>query len=310
MSFFLLSSACSDKTDLVADHHDAVRPNTAYITVLGIAQDAGFPQIDCQKDCCRKAWLDGSLRKMPASLGITDPTTRQSWLVEATPYIKDQWQNLSQGAGYAISGILITHAHAGHYTGLMQLGREMMGAAAVPVYVLPRLANFLENNGPWSQLVDLNNIQLVTMTKDSAFYLSKNISCRPIEVPHRDEYSETAGFLISGPDKNVLFLPDIDKWQKWSVDLKDLLQQVDYAFVDGTFFKDGEIKHRDMSEIPHPFIVETISLLQDLPKHERNKIYFIHFNHTNPLISGDPDALKLVQEAGMQVAREGMIISL
>ena len=38
------------------------------------------------------------------------------------------------------------------------------------VRVLPRMSNFLQNNGPWSQLVDINNIKI----KEINFGLSTN----------------------------------------------------------------------------------------------------------------------------------------
>ena len=70
----------------------------------------------------------------------------------------------------------------------------------------------------------------------------------PFLVPHRDEFSETVGFEIKGENKTAVFIPDIDKWSKWNSDLKELIKRVDYAFLDATFYKNGEIPSRDMSE--------------------------------------------------------------
>ena len=64
-------------------------------------------------------------------------------------------------------------------------------------------------------------------------------------------------------------------------DINELLTQVDYAFLDATFFEEGEIS-RPMSEVPHPFVVESIKRFESLTAEEKNKIYFIHLNHTNP----------------------------
>eukprot|EP00957_Ditylum_brightwellii_P156501 11911053-Ditylum_brightwellii.AAC.1 len=65
-------------------------------------------------------------------------------------------------------GIFLTHAHIGHYTGLMYLGREALGAVDVPVYAMPRMRSFLKNNGPWSQLVSLGNINIQNLEEKSA----------------------------------------------------------------------------------------------------------------------------------------------
>ena len=67
-----------------------------------------------------------------------------------------------------LSGIFLTHAHMGHYTGLMWLGKEVMGAAKVPVHAMPRMAAYLRSNGPWSQLVKLENIELREMRAGEA----------------------------------------------------------------------------------------------------------------------------------------------
>ena len=69
---------------------------------------------------------------------------------------------------------------------------------------MPKMSLFLENNGPWSQLIQEKNIQINKLKNDSIQTLSKYISIKPILVPHRDEFSETVGYLIKG-DANLLY---------------------------------------------------------------------------------------------------------
>jgi pyrroloquinoline quinone biosynthesis protein B len=190
----------------------------------------------------------------------------------------------------------------------LHLGREAMNAKNLPLYVMPRMANFIFTNGPWSQLVQLNNISLTTIQNDVPIE-NENFSITPILVPHRDEFSETVGYRVKGPNKAILFIPDIDKWSKWSRSLIAEIEKVDYAFLDGTFFADGEVD-RPMSEIPHPFITETMSLLNDAPASIKKRVYFIHFNHTNPLINPLSSERKKVEELGYQIAKEGAVFSL
>ena len=274
-----------------------------YLVVLGTAQDAGYPQVGCAKSCCERVWSGKADPEPVVSLGIVDPSGNRSWLMEATPDLPRQWMALTELA--PVAGIFLTHAHIGHYTGLMYLGREVMGATAVPVYVMPRMAAFLATNGPWSQLVQLGNICLHPLEADRPERLNGELSVTPIRVPHRDEYSETVGYLISGPARSALFIPDIDKWSRWDRDLTAELAEVDLAFLDATFFTTDELPGRDMSEIPHPFVVETMDRLADLPAEERAKVHFIHFNHTNPLLDPDSAASRKVQEAGFRIARTG-----
>src|SRR6266581_6542646 len=205
----------------------AERLEEPYLVVLGVAQDGGYPQPGCRGACCREAWKNPGLRRRVASVAIVDPESSSRLLVDATPDFPEQLRSLDTIAPVAespgLAGIFLTHGHIGHYTGLMYLGREAMGAAEVPVYVMPRMKEFLSGSGPWSQLVRLRNIELRPMKEDEPVRLNSRISVTPIRVPHRDEYTETVGFLIKGPRRSVLYLPDIDQWQKWSVRLEKIL---------------------------------------------------------------------------------------
>jgi pyrroloquinoline quinone biosynthesis protein B len=281
-----------------------------FIQILGLAQDGGYPHIGCEKACCAPAWQDAAKKQFVVSLALVDPATKQWWLFEATPDIKEQLHAFQQSTKgvypFLPTGIFITHAHMGHYTGLMQLGREALGSKQVPVYALPRLEKYLRDNGPWSQLVNLNNIQIKQLKADQPTALTESIRITAFTVPHRDEYSETAGFKIEFSGKQVLFIPDIDKWEKWSVKIEDLVQQVDVALVDATFYSATELPNRSMSEIPHPLVVETIALFESKPE-LKPRIYFIHFNHTNPLLWNKTEQAQL-RKQGFNVAETGMII--
>lgn len=283
-----------------------------YVLVLGTAQDAGAPQMGCMSVFCEKAWKKKSLRKMVSSIALIDPETKQRWIFDATPDLPAQFQLLKERTGdfsNRLDGIFLTHAHIGHYTGLMYLGRESMGAKSVKVYAMPRMGEMLTKNAPWSQLVSLKNIAIQEIKNETYVKLSKNLSVMPIVVPHRDEFSETVGFKIKSKNKSLVFLPDIDKWQKWDKSLADVVKANDYVFVDATFYADGEIP-RPMSEVPHPFVSETMSLLKDLSLKQKRKVYFIHFNHSNPLIQGDKKKIRSVREKGFDIAKTGQVVKL
>lgn len=279
------------------------------VMVLGVAQDAGFPQAGCLKACCQKAWEEAGARRHPVSLAVVDPVSQQRWLFDCSPAFPDQWRLLNKQ--YPVSevpgldGIFLTHAHMGHYLGLAHLGREVIGAKQVTVYAMPRMATFLSENGPWDQLVRLGNIELKGLKADQAIRLNPRLTVTPILVPHRDEYSETVGFIVRGPQKSCLYLPDIDKWDRWDRSIIELVRDVDIAFLDGTFFADGELPGRNMSEIPHPFIRESMAWFSKLDRDERNKIRFIHFNHTNPVLQESSPAVEQIREAGFNVAQQG-----
>ncbi|WP_350287679.1 MBL fold metallo-hydrolase [uncultured Croceitalea sp.] len=283
------------------------------LMVLGTVQDAGSPHIGCQKVCCAELFEHPDNKRKVVSLGLVDYETQQTFLFEATPDMPAQLKMLkrfSEVPNEIPNGIFLTHAHIGHYTGLMYLGKEAMGAKETKVYAMPKMKKFLETNGPWSQLVALNNISITELNHAQNFQLTKNLSIVPFTVPHRDEFSETVGFEIIGPQRSLLFIPDIDKWSKWQTAIEDKLQKVDFAFLDATFFDNSEIDNRNISEIPHPFVVESIKLFDDMPAHEKSKIHFIHFNHTNPLLNIESQQAQKVLEKGYQIAMIGQVIGL
>ncbi len=257
-------------------------------------------------------WQDASLRRSAVSLGLIDPAAQKKYLFEATPGFPAQFYELEMEAPsdrFELGGIFLTHAHIGHYTGLMFLGHEAMGASGVPVYAMPRMRRYLEENGPWSQLVSYGNIVLKPLQNDEAQVFG-SLSVTPFLVPHRDEYSETVGYRIDGPNRSAIFIPDINKWSEWQTDLAALIKTVDYALIDATFFSDGELPGRDMSKVPHPFVTESMELLENLPMNERNRVWFIHMNHTNPLLNPQSEQSKSVQSRGFNIAVEGIRLNL
>jgi pyrroloquinoline quinone biosynthesis protein B len=277
-----------------------------YIYILGNTQDAGLPHIGCQHKFCQDNF-DIHEEYFVTSIAVVNSDLRRYILFEATPDITYQLNYLKNNLFQEFllpESLYITHAHIGHYSGLMYFGREALGAKNLMVRVLPRMSNFLQNNGPWSQLVDINNIKI----KEINFGLStnelSNIVVTPIQVPHRDEYSETAGYIIEGKNKKALFIPDIDKWEKWDRNLNQLAKEFDFLLIDATFYDSKEI-NRDISEIPHPLVTETIDLLSGLNIENRSKVYFIHMNHTNMMLDPNSELSKLVTSKGFNIARLG-----
>jgi pyrroloquinoline quinone biosynthesis protein B len=277
------------------------------IVILGNVQDGGSPHIGCKKDCCKDLFNKPDESRKVVCLGVIDPENRKSYLFEATPDMTKQMKWLKKFADSddqeIPDGIFLTHAHIGHYTGLMYLGKEATNADKAPVYAMPGMKQFLETNGPWSQLVSNQNILINDLKNEEPVELTSNLQVIPFTVPHRDEYSETVGYEIVGPSKRALFIPDIDKWGKWEKDIVEEIKRVDYAFIDATFFDGEEINNRDIAEIPHPFIIESMELFKNLSAEEKGKIVFIHFNHTNPALNPESPQTKEILKNGFSIAR-------
>ncbi|HVB64285.1 MAG TPA: MBL fold metallo-hydrolase [Nitrolancea sp.] len=285
-----------------------------YTIMLGITQDAGYPQAGTKSS---PAWEHYDQRRLAACLALVDPRNGRRWLFDATPDFKEQLHRLDVAAPDervpGLDAIFLTHAHIGHYTGLIHLGREAIGTRNLPLYAMPRMAQFLRRNGPWEQLVTLRNVAITPLQNRAPILLGEDLSVMPFTVPHRDEYSETVGFRIAGPGHSLLYLPDINGWEAWDAwgtRIEDVLATVDVAYLDGSFLNADELPGRDLAEIPHPLISASITRFASLPDRERGKIRFVHLNQSNPLLHEDAAAHAMLRKSGFGVAHEGEIVPL
>jgi pyrroloquinoline quinone biosynthesis protein B len=284
--------------------------NNIIVKVLGTAQDAGVPHANCHCHHCLLAIKQPRLKRYPAALAIMVPQKHEWHLVDATPDIRDQIEMVR--SEYPDMGlmksVILTHAHIGHYTGLMFLGREAISSKSLPVYAGTEMTNVLRNHVPWKQLVDLHNIEIKRIASEQSFELDDHVAIMPIEVPHRNEYSETFGFIFSGMNKRLLYIPDIDQWEEWDKELQEIVSSVDYCLLDGTFYSEDELKSRgrDLKEIPHPRITHTMDFLMDIAQSQATEIYFTHFNHTNPVVNPNHQVRIEIKEKGFYIAEEGI----
>ena len=256
------------------------------ILVLGTVQDGGYPHIDCKSRCCLDAWKDASLKKYISSIAIVDHEHKKYFLVDITPDFSEQLNMLykTYSAKYVLSGIFLTHAHVGHYTGLFKLGLEMMNSDSVPVYAMPKLMKFLQNNSSTNFLFESNNIVGHIINNNQNIKLSENFNITPFFVPHRNELSETVGYKMQSNNKSIIYIPDVDSWEECDFNILDVVCENDYLFLDGTFYSKNELSIRDITKIPHPSIIESMDIFSNLSIDNKSKIYFTHLNHTNNLL--------------------------
>ncbi len=269
--------------------------------LLGVAQDGGVPQAGCGCPRCQRARANPAARQSPACLGLVDRAAGRSFLIDATPAFPEQLQALAEAAPECrLSGILLTHAHVGHYAGLIHLGREVMGVRDLPVYATARMVSFLRANAPWSQLVTLGNIVLRALEPGAELALTPVLRARPLPVPHRDELADTVAYLVCGPARRLLYCPDTDGWAGWAPPLESMLAEVEVALLDGTFYSAGELPGRDLGEIPHPLVPDTVARLAGA----RCEVVLVHLNHTNPLLAAGPER-EWVAARGVRVGAAG-----
>ncbi len=293
-----------------------------YVLVLGTAQDGGLPHIGCAAPHCQAARQDPRRARLVTSILVCDPGTGSRWLIDCSPDLKEQVE-LARGhpstrASKALfDGVFLTHAHMGHYAGLLQLGREAYGVRSLEVWSTPRLGQFLSSNDPYRYMLGSGAMQLGTLRTGEALKLTPKLTLESFAVPHRDEFSDTVGFVVHGPRRKLAYLPDIDKWERWDTEfeiasglaapraIESLIERVDVALLDGCFYADGELPGRPMRDIPHPFIEESIQRFEALTDKQRAKVHFTHLNHTNPAAIQGSAAWRAVRAAGLHVLEDG-----
>jgi pyrroloquinoline quinone biosynthesis protein B len=267
--------------------------------VLGIAQDGGIPQIGCTQKICK------TQKHFVSSLALVEQNSLV--LVDATPDLREQYAELTRRFPQTVrpnlfDGILLTHAHMGHYTGLLYLGKESVSTKKVPVWCSAEMSEYLTKNAPWSLLVSNGNIELHTFESGKPIQIG-SLKITPVVVPHRKEFTDTHGFLIQGSRNSLLYIPDIDSWEPVKTQITEWLSKSNWALLDGTFYSGNELPGRNMKLVPHPTIQDSIQFLNTIPG-LKCQIFFTHLNHTNPLLDPDSAEAKSFLQTSYHVAHD------
>lgn len=290
---------------------------TPYLRVLGTAQDGGVPHAACYHEICRRARAEPQMRRLVASLAVVLPRSGKVHFVDASPDFREQLDLVAdirrppddRVDRDPIDGVLLTHAHMGHYLGLAFLGYEAVSSPGTPVDATPRMAEFLRRHAPWSELVRRGNIVLRERPPGVSFGIGDGVTATPLKVPHRDELSDTVGWKFEGPNRTVLYVPDTDTWATWNPSLLEVLAGVDVALLDATFFSLGELPGRSLDDVPHPLVRTSMDLLEGRVR-EGLDVRFTHLNHSNPALDpGSPERAE-IERRGFRVLAEGDRIDL
>jgi pyrroloquinoline quinone biosynthesis protein B len=270
-------------------------------------------------------------------------------VVDASPDIREQLDRYLPPLGLSsIRAVFITHGHVGHYWGLPLLGKEGPDLKGVTVYAPVDVVNMLMATPAISLMESWKNIRMEAMCpgrqgeaggqgeqcgqgepggqdelgghgRRAEPVRIGDLSIEGFYVPHRQELTQTVGFWLRGPERTLIYIPDIDRW---TPEVVALVRSADLALLDGTFFSADELGGtRKMGEIPHPPISESLRVFADLDPwhggrdghvdsgrgrgHAWPIIYFTHLNHTNPAGLDGPER-DAVRRAGMDIAFDGM----
>ncbi|UJR15133.1 hypothetical protein I4U23_002098 [Adineta vaga] len=286
--------------------------NTTEILLLGIAQDGGMPQIRCQCKNCSSVHQGILPQQYTVSLAIINQTTNQVWLIDCSPDFRNQYTMLQKHFGldksFTLEGIFLTHLHMGHYTGLFQFGRETMDWKGLKIYGTESVCQFFQTNQPWSTYIQIGNFVLNPLVPQTEIQLSSDLFLKSQLIPHRAEFSDAVGYFIRGSLRTFFFCPDVDSWDRGWLNENgllplDIVQSVDQAFLDATFFSADELPNRKIDEIPHPTVMQTLEKFRGF----EHKITLIHLNHSNPLYDLQSKQREHCQQAGINIGIQGTV---
>jgi pyrroloquinoline quinone biosynthesis protein B len=273
------------------------------VHVLGTVQDGGLPQPGCSCGNCKNARADPLRRRRVVSVAV-EGASGKTFLIDAGPDFREQSDLLAKATNRpppAIDAIAITHAHAGHYTGLAFLGKEVMHTRLMPVFGTPSVARFLKGNRPWAHLVEREEIDLQTIAPGRPHPFDGAV-LHAFLTPHRGEDTDTVGFEIVGPNRRMIYVTDADVFPPQMI---ERIREADVAVIDGTFFSPEELPHREILAVRHPYVRDLVSLLAGA----KGQVYFTHMNHTNPILDPDSPERKSLPH-GFAVLEEGTTFDL
>lgn len=281
------------------------------IKVLGSAQDGGVPHVACYCQTCNYARENPTAVRLGPSLGIYDTQNGNVYVIDASPDFPEQLDMLYKEVGkvrgkerFLPDAIFLTHGHFGHIWGLGYLGREACSPKELPLYCTHDVAEFLRRNRPFADLVQRQNVVINELEPSVSINFS-GFSITPLKVPHRQDFTDTVGYIISGKNKKLLYVPDMDDYTD---EIIKAISAVDIALLDGCFYSTEEIPYRNIKEIPHPFIPYSMEKLAGLVG--KTKIYFTHFNHTNYLLrQGRPEKEQLIAR-GYHMLNDGDVFTI
>jgi pyrroloquinoline quinone biosynthesis protein B len=275
---------------------------TTSFIILGSGQDGGAPQVGLSSSL--------SAPRTASCVAVIGPQGAVV-LLDVTPDLRLQSQALLASDRYPqaretfIDGVFITHAHMGHYAGLLQFGKEAAASDHLPLFGTERFLGYIGSNEPWAALLRDGHLEPIAID-DSTATIDVDVAIEAIPVPHRDEFSDTVAFSVSVKGHPcLLYLPDIDAWDQWDA-ANDEISRHDIALVDATFSSADELPGRDMASIGHPTVPTTIDRFADLTA--ETHIILSHINHSNPLGHEHSDITQQAIDAGFTIAYDGLTL--
>ncbi len=308
------------------------------IKVLGSAAGGGFPQINCNCRNCAdaRAGKPGLQSRTQSSLAVSSdgaawillnasPDLRQQ--VDATPELAPPAEAGARGS--PIKAVVLTNGDVDHLAGLLSL-RE---GFALTIYATGRVLATLAANRIFDvldpRLVERVQLPIATPVGLACGGASLGLSLEAFPVPGKvalyledasagpglgTQAGDTIGLRISEPGSGAAFLY-IPGCAAVDQALADRLRNAPLVFFDGTLYDDEEMISQGLSSktgqrMGHISMLGaegSIAAFRGLGVERR---IFVHINNSNPVLRRDSSERRAVEEAGWEVAFDGMEIRL
>lgn len=302
-----------------------------YIRVLGAGAGGGFPQWNC--NCLNCAGVrDGSLnarRRTQSSIAVSSDGER--WvLFNASPDIRTQLEQFPAAhprhgiRDTGIKAIVLIDSQIDHTTGLLML-RE--STRPLEIYCSDMVRQDLTSGFPlFSMLAHYCGVNhhpvpldggtfTIPGIEDLKFHSHSLKSKAPPYSPHRHDPhdGDNIGVIIEqvSSGKRVYYAPGLGEIEPH---VQAAFAAVDCILVDGTFWQHDEMARAgiceklalEMGHLPQSGpggMIEQLSALPDTRK------ILIHINNTNPILDEDSIERNTLTVAGIEVAYDGLDIS-
>ncbi|MGY8821327.1 MAG: pyrroloquinoline quinone biosynthesis protein PqqB [Pseudomonadales bacterium] len=302
-----------------------------FIQILGSAAGGGFPQWNC--NCVNCAGLrNGSLRakaRTQSSIAISDDG--ENWILcNASPDIRAQLESfpkLQPARGprdTAIGAIILLDSQIDHTTGLLTL-RE---GCPHEVWCTEMVHQDLSTGFPLFKMLEHWNGGLrwnpIALEGSFAIATCPNLNITPIPLrssappysPHRNDPhpGDNIGLLIEDRKTGgtLFYAPGLGQV---SPELLELMRSADCLLVDGTLWRDDEMRVREVgtklgSEMGHLHQSGPGGMIEVLDGMPAARKILIHINNTNPILDEDSAERAVLDEHGIEVSFDGMSIEL
>jgi len=276
------------------------------IHILGSAAGGGLPQWNCACGNCVAARAGKIAPQTQSSIMISSDNARW-FLINASPDLGRQIEHTPElqprfdpPRNSPIAGVLLTNADLDHSLGLLLLREQPM---SLVVYAADETKTALA----WMDNV-LARFSGIEWRKISADFqsLNGNVSFRAIELPRSVAFQ----FRDDTSAATALFTPTVGELTE---ELRDAVHASDVVMFDGTFWSDDELAAvrpgaRSAREMNHlPISDGSLDFLRQ--SRARRKIY-THINNTNPILVSGTREREQVEQAGIEIARDGLEIVL